>query len=154
MTNEQMTSMINTIMTDIAEKIRRQFDACPAEMNATEALNKVLAANIGDSATTRILRVARQYAIPNINNEEGIRAYVKAVAMPADKLKSLSVKLELENTIDNRMLIAKLDGEQVNMYCAQLDVEAYAAREDGEEAGDDDQMDIEDIGEDDEPVAE
>lgn len=150
---EQLKSMLGNIVAEAVTKIKRDFDSLPQEMDATKALHQVLSTNLNRDFDTRIFRIAKSYAIPDIGSE-GIRAYVKAVSMPADKAKHLTASLEIENCLDNRMAIAKFDGAEVNLYCAQLDIEAYnqRAQEQGTEDGQqelptDEDIDIEQQGE-------
>lgn len=138
MTEESLKKIISNIISESVQKAKVDFEACPPEMDAMEALEQVMGSNFGQDFDDRLFRTAKRYGIPDLGTE-GIRAYVKAVSMPADKGKHLSVGLEVENSLDNRISIARLDGAAVNLYCSQLDVEAYSNRED-----DDGQMDLED----------
>ena len=131
MTEATLKQMLQNIVNEAVQKTKANFDACPQEMDAMEAMEKVLNANFDADFHTRLFRTARMYGIPDMG-ADGIRAYVKAVSMPADKGKHLAVALEVENCLDNRMSIARLDGAAVNIYCSQLDVEAYADRGENE----------------------
>lgn len=134
MTAETLKNILQGIVVEAVEKAKEDFDKLPPEMNATEALQNVLSANFGHKFDERLFRTAKQFGIPNLGTE-GLRAHVKGIAMGTDKSKPIDMTLKLENTLDNRIALAHLDGTEVNLYGAQLDIEAYAKRKDEEREG-------------------
>lgn len=138
MTTEQMKKMIESIVKEAAGKLKADFNALPEDMDAMEALSQVVSAYMGDETVERLVRVAKQYGIPDLGSI-GFRAHLKKISTPVGDSKDIVLTVEAENSHENRMLLAGIGGEQVNIYASQLELK--------EEAEDDGQEEL-DLGED------
>lgn len=121
MTTTQMEKMIESIVKEAARKLKAEFNELPPEMDATEALQQVVQAHMHDATVERLIRVAKQFGIPQ-EHGEGFRAHMKAVNTPTNDTKPITIKVEAENTFENRMLLARLNGEAINIYGSQMEL--------------------------------
>ena len=96
--------------------------------------------NIGDDQrqayAQRLINIATDFGIPD-KNSIGFRAHLSATQTPADRSKPITLKVEMENTQDNKHALAEIEYASINIYAAQLSLKEE------QDSDDDQQMDLE-----------
>lgn len=148
MTTEQMRDDIHQIINQAAFDAQAAFKQLPDEIVAPDNVRTILDAHVGEKLIERLQRIASQYGIP-AQGTQSFRAHLKGTQTPCDRSKPIVAKLEVENTHENKLILAQIDMAAVNVYGSQLELDM-----DGEEDEDDGQEELDLEGEYEEAVGE